>query len=64
MNPFDLPEALLAFLAFVAVTPALTFFVTSHPNLAGMGVESRLLVGFAVPMFVLLFLASWVAAGG
>lgn len=57
----DFPRALVALLGFVAMAPAVGYFLTSSPALDAMATEDKLLAGFALPIMALLFLASWLS---
>lgn len=58
MNPLELPLALFAFFAFVAVAPAWFYFV--HEYGAGLPAESYYLAQLVFPVAVALFIAGWV----
>lgn len=61
MRVMDFPRALVALLGFVAMAPAVSYYLTSSPALDVMATEDKLIAGFALPIMALLFLASWLS---
>lgn len=64
MRPFDLPLAIVALLAFVAMLPAVMYFLSDAPGFQALSTDAQLLAGFSVPIIALLLLASWAQPGG
>lgn len=64
MQWYELPFALLAFLAVVAVTPVWVWFAWESSFAAALTTEARFLAGLALPAMLLLMLASWVEPRG
>lgn len=62
MNAFQIPFALLAFLAFVAVMPPWMWFLNHYS--AGLSPETAFIAQLTLPAMVGLFIASWLDPGG
>ena len=63
MNPFELPQALLALLGFVAVVPVWVWFVSSYPAMNQLSTPSTFLIGLALPATAGLYLVGWLQPG-
>ena len=60
MDVFDLPFAMLAFLAFVWVVPAWVWFTGQHSGWSSLGMESQFLAGLILPATAALAVTSWI----
>jgi Sec-independent protein secretion pathway component TatC len=63
MRPAQVPVALITLVGFIAAIPAVTYYTTGPPADA-LQTQSTVLVGLAVPVIGLLFLAGWLQPGG
>lgn len=61
MNAFNIMFALLSFLGFVAVMPALMYFVGLRAS--SMPTHTLLLVNLVPPAMASMWLASWLQGG-
>jgi hypothetical protein len=61
VNPYRFPLALFAFLGFVAVIPAWSWFMSTYT--ADLPTETTFLAGLVLPATLALFLASWLQGG-
>lgn len=59
MDVFDLPFALLAFLAFVWLVPVWVWFSGSHAGWASLSMESQFIAGLMLPATAGLAIVSW-----
>lgn len=57
MTPERLPIALIAFIAFVALLPAWTWFLGEYTT--GLPAETAWLARFSLPAVALLFVGGW-----
>lgn len=64
MNPYEIPFALFAFVAFVAVAPVVMYFVYQHPAASALSTEAHFMAMLAFPAMAGLWLASWFQPGG
>jgi hypothetical protein len=61
MDVFEVPFALLAFLAFVWVVPVWVWFTGSHSGWSALSMESQFLAGLMLPATASLAIASWLS---
>jgi hypothetical protein len=62
MRAVEMPFALFAFFAIVAVVPVWMWFVDNYT--AGLHLEEQFLATFSLPVLLLFFLAGWLEASG
>jgi hypothetical protein len=60
MNPYLFPIALLGFVAFVAVVPVWTWFISDWSHVSGLSQETMLLAGVVLPATISMYVASWI----
>jgi uncharacterized membrane-anchored protein YitT (DUF2179 family) len=63
MDVFEFPFSLMTFFAFVAITPAWMWFVSSFPPATNLSIPSRFVVNLILPALAALALGSWIEGG-